>query len=212
MGSWIPLHLGCWMHRQACRRSHKPPYPLPWCSCLLLFAFCLRLPPAKIILDHRIVFAPLDPFHQIKPPGKMATMNTASAGRVIRTWNPPPGGVRPADGTAQEMATLFQHLPKAISDHLQRHFAERLLCELFLQMGQIPECIFADPSTGATLRVDISSMPCSERDVGMFSAFFGADEETSVTMTKRRGITGTLHRVSLITHPLKVPEKVRHSF
>lgn len=41
----------------------------------------------------------------------------------------------------------------------------------------------------------------------MFSAFFGADED-SITMTKRRGITGTLHRVSLITHPMKVPEKV----
>ena len=86
------------------------------------------------------------------------------------------------------MATLFQHLPESISAHLQRHFSERLgdLCELNLQMGQIPECIFADPSTGATIRVDISNAPCSEHDVGLFSQFFGADEENKVTMTKRR--------------------------
>ena len=131
-------------------------------------------------------------------------------GRVIRIWNLPPLGVRPADGTAQEMKTLLQNLPPVISEHLRGHFSSRLadLCELYLQIGQIPECIFADPSTGATIREDLSSTPCGESDVAMFSAFFGADEETSVTMTKRRGITGTLHRVSLITHPMKVPEKV----
>jgi len=131
-------------------------------------------------------------------------------GRVIRTWNPPPLGVRPADGTGQEMKILFQNLPPIISEHLRGHFSGRLsdLNELYIQIGQIPECIFADPSTGATIREDISNKPCGESDVAMFSAFFGADEETSVTMTKRRGITGTLHRVSLITHPMKVPEKV----
>ena len=142
----------------------------------------------------------------------MVTTNDTNRreGRVLRTWTPPPQGVRPADGTEQEMTILFQHLPTVIYEHLRTHFADRLadLCELYLQLGQIPELIFADPRTGATLREDISNTPCSESDVGMFSSFFGADEETSVTMTKRRGITGTLHRVSLITHPMKVPEKV----
>ena len=109
-----------------------------------------------------------------------------------------------------EMEILFNNLPQAITDHLRRHFGSRLpdLCELYLQLGHVPEAIFADPCTGATCREEISNLPCSDSDIGMFSAFFGADEETSVTMTKRRGITGTLHRVSLITHPMKVPEKV----
>mmetsp|Transcript_25995 Transcript_25995/g.54886 ORF Transcript_25995/g.54886 Transcript_25995/m.54886 type:complete len:506 (-) Transcript_25995:365-1882(-) len=140
----------------------------------------------------------------------MSGAGNGEQGRVIRTWVTPSGGVRPADGTAHEMKTLFEHLPPAITDQLQRRFASRLpdLCELYIQIGQIPECIFADPSTGATIREDISSKPCRGTDVGMFSGFFGADEETSVTTTKRRGITGTLHRVSLITHPMKVPEKV----
>ncbi|KAL7550800.1 hypothetical protein ACHAWF_014018 [Thalassiosira exigua] len=131
-------------------------------------------------------------------------------GRLVRRWDPPPAGVRPADGTDDEMAILFEHLPEAISGHLQRHFASRLpdLCELYIQIGQIPECIFADPRTGATIREDISNLPCSGHEVAMFSEFFGADEETSMTTTKRRGIAGTLHRVSLITHPAKVPEKV----
>ena len=135
----------------------------------------------------------------------------AEGGRVIRTWNTPPLGVRPADGTADEMDILFENLPPVISKHLQDHFSDRLaeLNELYLQMGQIPECIFADPFSGTGIvREDISNEPCREHAIGMFSNFFGADEETAVTMTKRRGITGTLHRVSLITHPMKVPEKV----
>lgn len=42
----------------------------------------------------------------------------------------------------------------------------------------------------------------------MFQSFFDADENSQMTTTKRRGIAGTLHRVSLITHPMRVPEKV----
>ena len=101
--------------------------------------------------------------------------------------------------------------PRQGQKHLQDHFSDRLaeLNKLYLQMGQIPECIFPDPFSGTGIvREDISNEPCSEHDIGMFSNFFGADEETAVTMTKRWGITGTLHRVSLITHPMKVPEKV----
>ena len=163
------------------------------------------------------------------------TASQPEVGRVTKTWSPPPlvshlslfvfvhnnpyrnlhsllflQGVRPAEGTVHEMEILFNNLPQAITDHLRRHFGSRLpdLCELYLQLGYVPEAIFADPCTGATCREEISNLPCSDSDIGMFSAFFGADEETSVTMTKRRGITGTLHRVSLITHPMKVPEKV----
>ena len=138
----------------------------------------------------------------------MATAtNETEEGRVLRVWNPP--GVRTADGTKDEMDILYKNLPPVISDYLQHHFATRLpdLCELYMQMGQLPECIFSDPCTGATMREDLSSAPCTEGDIAMFRNFFGADDEGE-TMTKRRGITGTLHRVSLITHPMKIPEKV----
>ena len=114
----------------------------------------------------------------------MSTTNGAAnepvGGRVIRTWVPPPLGVRQADGTAQEIDILFQNLPKPIAAHLRRHFADRLpeLCELYLQLGHVPEAIFADPCTGATVREDISNAPCTDADIGMFSAFFGADEES----------------------------------
>eukprot|EP00485_Elphidium_margaritaceum_P011240 CAMPEP_0202703792 /NCGR_PEP_ID=MMETSP1385-20130828/16586_1 /ASSEMBLY_ACC=CAM_ASM_000861 /TAXON_ID=933848 /ORGANISM="Elphidium margaritaceum" /LENGTH=514 /DNA_ID=CAMNT_0049361695 /DNA_START=44 /DNA_END=1589 /DNA_ORIENTATION=+ len=133
-----------------------------------------------------------------------------SSGRVLCTWTTPSRGVCAADSTQREMQILFDNLPTAISEHLRCHFADRLidLCELYIQIGKIPECIFADPSTGATTRQDISNEPCTEQHVNMFSQFFGANAETNVTRTKRKGIPGTLHRVSLITHPMRDPEKV----
>ena len=89
----------------------------------------------------------------------MATDENGQQGRVIKTWAPPVTGVRPADGSSQEMNILFRNLPKAITVQLQNRFDNRLgdLCELYLQLGQIPEAIFADPCTGATRREDISS-------------------------------------------------------
>eukprot|EP00567_Pseudictyota_dubia_P014367 CAMPEP_0197444422 /NCGR_PEP_ID=MMETSP1175-20131217/9910_1 /TAXON_ID=1003142 /ORGANISM="Triceratium dubium, Strain CCMP147" /LENGTH=503 /DNA_ID=CAMNT_0042975203 /DNA_START=281 /DNA_END=1792 /DNA_ORIENTATION=+ len=130
--------------------------------------------------------------------------------RVLRMWEKPQLGIRPADGTSQEMEVLFHHLPQALAEHLHHHFANRLpdLCELYLQLGQVPECIFANPATGETIREDLSSKRCAQEHIDMFASLFAADEQTSVTTTKRRGIAGTLHRISLITHPMRVPEKV----
>ena len=134
----------------------------------------------------------------------------ASTGRVLRVWNPPPGGVRPADGTELEMQQLFDMLPKELSEHLRHHFASRLmdLNEIYLQLGQIPECIFADPQTGATIRQPILDSPCTDAHVELFASLFAADENNGMATTKRRGIAGTLHRISLITHPMRMPEKV----
>lgn len=42
----------------------------------------------------------------------------------------------------------------------------------------------------------------------MFSAFFGVDKDSGITLSKRKGVSQTLHRVSLITHPMRLPEKV----
>ena len=144
--------------------------------------------------------------------GTAVTSNgtTNTGGRVLRVWEPPPGGVRPADRTPHEMSHLFSMLPPELSAHLRHHFADRLpnLNEIYLQLGQIPECIFADPQTGATIRQPILDSPCTEAHVQMFAKMFAADDNNGVALTKRRGITGTLHRISLITHPMRMPEKV----
>jgi hypothetical protein len=47
---------------------------------------------------------------------------------------------------------------------------------------------------------------CTNEHIDMFASFFLADEH-GVASTKRKGISGTLHRISLITHPLRFPEK-----
>ena len=66
----------------------------------------------------------------------------------------------------------------------------------------------ADPATGATIRQPILDTPCTEAHVELFASLFAADENNGMALTKRRGITGTLHRISLITHPMRMPEKV----
>lgn len=138
------------------------------------------------------------------------TTGAPSTSTVLRKWDVPPDGVRPADGTDAEMESLLRTLPPELSDHLRSHFAGRLsdLNEIYLQLGQRPECIFANPTTGATLREDLSHEPCSQAHVDLFASLFAADEENQMSTTKRRGIAGTLHRVSLITHPMRTPEKV----
>jgi hypothetical protein len=52
-------------------------------------------------------------------------------------------------------------------------------------------------------QVDIWDRPCTSAEIGLFQSFFDGDAKT-----KRKGIPGTLHRVSLITHPLKQPVRV----
>ncbi len=51
--------------------------------------------------------------------------------------------------------------------------------------------------------VDIWDQPCTAAEINLFGSFFDGE-----ATTKRKGIPGTLHRVSLITHPLKNPVPV----
>lgn len=131
-----------------------------------------------------------------------------SSKNVLSTWPLPDGGVKEADGTIAEMQMLFSKLPQELSQHIQRLFpVEKLihLNEIYLQLGQHPECIFADPQRGGkTTRIEILDRPCTQAEIDIFGAFF--NEESG--MSKRRGISGTLHRVSLITKPSLKPEKV----
>ena len=130
--------------------------------------------------------------------------------RVIRRWEIPHEGVKAADGTVAEMQSLLNTLPHELSSYLTNNYGNRLidLSEIYLQLGHLPECIFVDAHTGDTVRETMGDSPCSQAHIDMFSSFFAADENTLLTTTKRRGIAHTLHRISLITHPMRTPEKV----
>jgi len=101
-----------------------------------------------------------------------------------------------------EMKVLFDHLPKELSEYLQHKYANRLLDlnEIYLQLGQMPECIFTDPLTGKTRREILGDNPCLQQHIDLFCPLF-VRQEGEAALTKRRGIESTLHRISLITHP-----------
>lgn len=127
--------------------------------------------------------------------------------RVLRTWEQPEKGVTEWEGTNDEMKTLFNTLPKELSEHLIKMFPPDILVnlnEIYLQLGQIPECIITNKDNGGrSERITILDRACTTSEINLFGSFF--DGEAKV---KRKGIPGTLHRVSLITHPLKSPVAV----
>lgn len=75
------------------------------------------------------------------------------------------------------------------------------LAEIYIQQGRFPEAIFCD-ETGQKQRHVIGSGKCDEADVLLFRDTFGGDEE--VFRTHRKGVAGTLHRLSILVHPTNV--------
>lgn len=133
---------------------------------------------------------------------------------MISTWEFPEGGVKEADSTDQELDLLFSKLPQELSQHIYRLFpAAKLkqLNEIYLQLGQRPECIFADPQNGGHItRVEILDRPCTHAEIEIFASFFERHDEQNklMVLSKRRGISGTLHRVAVITKPSSNPMQV----
>ena len=76
--------------------------------------------------------------------------------RVLRTWELPPNGITQWEGTNEEMRTLFDTLPQELSAHLIQMFPPDILVnlnEIYLQLGQIPECVVTnDENDGKTER------------------------------------------------------------
>lgn len=134
--------------------------------------------------------------------------------KVFYKWNLPDGGVRERDGTQDEMRRLFDTLPSELSVHMHKMFPpERLmqLNEIYLQLGQFPECIFAEEN-GAKSRHRILDKRCTTAEIDIFAAFFQDkirnDNHHRRFSSKRKGIPGTIHRVSLLTDPSSEPEQV----
>ena len=73
--------------------------------------------------------------------------NNNSKKRILRTWTEPVGGITEREGTDDEMNKLFETLPKELSEHLIQMFSRDVLAnltEIYLQLGQIPECVIAE--------------------------------------------------------------------
>ena len=83
-------------------------------------------------------------------------VGSGSNKRVLRTWELPPNGITQWEGTNEEMKTLFDTLPQELSAHLIQMFPPDILVnlnEIYLQLGQIPECVVTnDENDGKTER------------------------------------------------------------
>lgn len=132
--------------------------------------------------------------------------------QILRTWEKPANGITERDGTIEEMNILFARLPSELSSHLQRIFPPDVLInlnEIYMQRGQVPECIFSSVEDGRSMRKRILDRVCTKEDIEMFAKFFGAGStDGGLVLQKRKGIPNTLHRVSLITHPARNPQPV----
>jgi len=72
------------------------------------------------------------------------------------------------------------------------------LSEIYIQSGRLPEAIFADDA-GRKTRIPLTLGKCTEEDIEMFRETFADDE--AIMTTHRKGIAGTLHRLSILVHP-----------
>lgn len=129
--------------------------------------------------------------------------------RVVRLGPGGPGGLVPqvrvwpeAQG---ELNKLLEQLDEAVLAALHA-CGEDLssLVEIEVQQGRQPEALFHDPSgRGPVKRVPLSTGRCTEADLRRFDHFVLDKHTHAVHPHKRSGIDGTLHRLSVITHPLK---------
>lgn len=133
----------------------------------------------------------------------------ADDARVIRRHAHPSRPMRDVTYDC-ELAALFAVLPEACSIAIRRAAAQRQfdlyeLNEVFIQKGRVPEAVFSRADGSGIERVDFGDGPSGSEDIEAFQPLFDAGQDTG---HKRRGVEGTLHRISLITHPARRPEQV----
>eukprot|EP00241_Pyramimonas_parkeae_P002203 CAMPEP_0114257624 /NCGR_PEP_ID=MMETSP0058-20121206/18838_1 /TAXON_ID=36894 /ORGANISM="Pyramimonas parkeae, CCMP726" /LENGTH=506 /DNA_ID=CAMNT_0001372375 /DNA_START=237 /DNA_END=1758 /DNA_ORIENTATION=+ len=103
----------------------------------------------------------------------------------------------------QELMALFMILPDLVVTHLQSKATEQGrslydLVEVYLQIGRRAEAVFVSKEWRKE-RVHITETAVTDSDIQMFASTFNGVVPTH----KRIGVPGTLHRISLITHPAR---------
>ena len=150
----------------------------------------------------------------------MAALQHASGGKVIEDYSHTLPAIerdqaQQASLFGGELDLLLQKLPDVVRTTLEdvtRHDggegAEKgsivsmdNLAEIYIQSGRVPEAIFAD-NRGRKHRHPLTVGRCTEEDIAMFRNTFDGDD--NVFMTHRKGIAGTLHRLSIIVHPTSI--------
>eukprot|EP00466_Bigelowiella_natans_P021185 jgi/Bigna1/82641/fgenesh1_pg.95_\ len=121
-------------------------------------------------------------------------------------------------GFKNEMAALLRRLPQALNNALLRVCRREKLTlaalnEIYLQLGHRGEVVFDFPPaaifsdrSGKQRRVMIARSNITMENLALFRELFEANE--LAMDSKRVGIPGTLHRLSVITHPATKPQKV----
>jgi len=108
-----------------------------------------------------------------------------------------------------ELSLLLEKLPEQVRVALNRACdnTDQALCrmdnlsEIYIQRGRKPEAIFAD-ERGCKLRRELTPNACDEHDIALFAETFQGDD--TLGTTHRKGVAGTLHRLSIIVHPTHV--------
>ena len=92
-----------------------------------------------------------------------------------------PGDIEIQEGTQTEINLLFEKLLIELSQHIHQLFStDRLmqLNEVYLQLGQYPECIFAE-GDGRKTRHRILDHPCTTAEINIFAEFFDSNIQTT---------------------------------
>jgi len=108
-------------------------------------------------------------------------------------------GVSEAPSRLSQLSHSLRIFPQ-VRQRLQEQYATRMrdLNEIYLQLGRWPEAVFADPQTGRLYREPLAQVNCEQSDIALFSEMFSATHTGSLLATRRIGIDGTLHRLSVI--------------
>lgn len=125
--------------------------------------------------------------------------------RVLRLGAAPVPEVRVWPSAKDELKLLLDQLDPGVFAALHACGQDlESLVEIEVQLGRRPEALFHDPSgRGPVKRVPLSQNACIESDIRRFDHFVLDAHTRAVHPHKRSGIEGTLHRLSVITHPLK---------
>ena len=132
--------------------------------------------------------------------GGRAPAEQPQPGRILRTWDVSNIMQSRDEQNLRELEILLMQLPGPVRSRLQQQYADRLrdLNEIYLQLGRWPEAVFANTQTGQLYREPLAQVNCEQSDIALFAEMFSRTNAGSLLATRRIGIDGTLHRLSVI--------------